>query len=94
MAVSAEEIRRAFADKLKFARAWSDYYGRPVHIGEFGCYVNADPESRARFLAAFRQALDEQKLGWAMWDWSANFRYWDKQKNQPMPGVRAALFGK
>jgi len=84
----------AFADKLKFARAWSDYYGRPVHIGEFGCYVNADPESRARFLAAFRQALDEQKLGWAMWDWSANFRYWDKQKNQPMPGVRAALFGK
>ena len=84
----------AFTDKLKFARAWSDYYGRPMHVGEFGCYVSADPESRARFLAAFRQALDEQKLGWAMWDWSANFRYWDKQKNQPMPGVREALFGK
>jgi endoglucanase len=84
----------AFEDKLKFARAWSDYYGRPVHIGEFGCYVKADPESRARFYAAFRRALDEQQLGWAIWDWSANFRYWDKKNNQPMPGMREALFGK
>ncbi len=84
----------AFADKLKLARAWSDHYGRPVHVGEFGCYVRADPESRARFYAAFRRALDEQHLGWAIWDWSANFRYWDKKKHGPMPGMRAALFGK
>ena len=83
----------AFASKLKFVRDWSDYYGRPVHVGEFGCYVKTDPESRARFLTAFRRTLNEQKLGWAMWDWSANFRYWDKQKNQSMPGVREALFG-
>jgi endoglucanase len=83
-----------FECKLKFARAWSDYYGRPVHIGEFGCYVKADPESRARFYAAFRRALDEQKLGWAIWDWNSNFRYWDKKNNQPMPGMREALFWK
>jgi len=84
----------AFEGRLKFAREWSDHYGRPVHIGEFGCYVRVDGESRARFLTSFRKALDEQKLGWAMWDWSANFRYWDKGKNEPMPGVREALFGK
>ena len=29
----------AFADKLKYARAWSDYYGRPVHVGEFGANI-------------------------------------------------------
>jgi endoglucanase len=84
----------AFKSRLEFARAWSDYYGRPVHLGEFGCYVKADAESRARFYAAFRRALDEQKIGWAIWDWSANFRYWDKTNNQPMPGMREALFGK
>jgi len=83
----------AFTGKLKLARAWSDYYGRPVHVGEFGCYSNADPQSRARFLAAFRKALEEQKLGWALWDWSAAFRYWDKKNNQPLPGLREALFG-
>jgi len=48
---------------------------------------------RARFTAAFRHALDGQKLGWAMWDWSAAFRYWDKKNNQPMPGLHEALFG-
>ncbi|MEY2465910.1 MAG: endoglucanase, partial [Verrucomicrobiota bacterium] len=84
----------AFADKLKFARAWSDYYGRPIHVGEFGCFTKADEESRARFYAAFRRVAEENQLGWAIWDWSAGFRYWDKPKNQPMPGMRDALFGR
>lgn len=83
----------AFEGKLKFAREWSDYYGRPVHVGEFGCFTSADPQSRANFYAAFRRALDEQKLGWAIWDWSAGFRYWDKKNGRPMPGMHEALFG-
>jgi endoglucanase len=84
----------AFEEKVKQARAWSDYYGRPVHFGEFGCFTKADPESRANFYTAFRRALDGQQLGWAIWDWSAGFRYWDKTNNRPMPGMREALFGK
>jgi len=84
----------AFTDKLKYVRAWSDYYGRPVHIGEFGAYTKADPQSRANFYAAFRRAAEQEKLGWCIWDWSAGFRYWDKQNDRPMPGMRAALFGK
>jgi hypothetical protein len=54
----------------------------------------ADPKSRANFYAAFRHALDGQRLGWAIWDWSAGFCYWDKNNNRPMPGMREALFGK
>jgi endoglucanase len=84
----------AFEGKIKLARAWSDYYGRPVHFGEFGCFTKADPESRAHFYAAFRHALDQQHLGWAIWDWSADFRYWDKKNNRPAPGMHEALFGK
>jgi endoglucanase len=84
----------AFADKLKYVRAWSDFYGRPVHIGEFGAYVKADGKSRANFYSAFRRAAEQEQLGWAIWDWSANFRYWDKKNGLPMPGMREALFGK
>jgi len=84
----------AFDDKLKFLHAWSDYYGYPVHVGEFGCYVKVDPASRARFYSAFRRAAEQQDLGWAIWDWSANFRYWDKKAGQPMPEMHEALFGK
>jgi endoglucanase len=84
----------AFAEKLKYARAWSDYYGRPVHLGEFGVNDRVDPDSRARFLAAFRHELDAQGIGWCLWDWSAAFRYWDKQNSRPLPGLHEALFGK
>lgn len=84
----------AFEKKLAYVRAWSDYYGRPVHLGEFGCYLKADAASRARFYEAFRRELEKQKIGWAIWDWSANFRYWDKANNRPMPGMHEALFGK
>jgi endoglucanase len=84
----------AFEAKIKLVRAWSDYYGRPVHLGEFGAYTKADTESRANFYAAMRRALDEQRIGWAIWDWSAGFRYWDKRNNQPMPGMHEALFSK
>ncbi|MBC8097533.1 MAG: glycoside hydrolase family 5 protein [Akkermansiaceae bacterium] len=85
---------QAFKENLQYARAWSDHYGRPVHIGEFGCYIRADAESRIRYYTQFRRTAEELKLGWAMWDWSANFRYWDPQKNQPVAGMRDALFGK
>jgi len=85
---------QAFEGKLKFLRAWSDYYGYPVHLGEFGAYTKADPQSRANFYGAFRRAAEAQKLGWCIWDWSANFRYWDQAAGQPLPGMHEALFGK
>jgi endoglucanase len=83
---------RAFADKLKFCREWSDFYGRPVHLGEFGAIVKADEKSRANFYSAFRRAAEHERLGWCIWDWSANFRYWDGKNNCALPGMHAALF--
>jgi len=84
----------AFTNKLKYIHDWSEYYGRPVHLGEFGAYTRADEESRAHFYAAFRTASEKENIGWCIWDWSAGFRYWDKTNNRPMAGMREALFGK
>ena len=83
----------AFEGRLKFARAWSDYYGRPVHLGEFGAFTKADPRSRANFYSAMRRVAEQEHIGWCIWDWSASFRYWDPAENQPLPGMHAALFG-
>ncbi len=83
----------AFVPKLKLAHAWGEHYGRPMHVGEFGCFTTADPKSRENFYREFHQSAEELKLGWAIWDWSAGFKYWDKKKNQPAPGMREALFG-
>ncbi len=84
----------AFDGKLKYARAWSDYYARPIHLGEFGCFTTADQESRANFYEAFRRACERQNIGWAIWDWNATFRYWDERDGRPLPGMHEALFGK
>jgi len=84
----------AFTSKLKYIRAWSDYYGRPVHLGEFGAYTKADEQSRVNFYSAFRRAAEQNHIGWCIWDWSAGFRYWDKPNHRPMPGMHGALFGK
>ncbi len=83
----------AFADKLKYAAAWSDYYGRPLHLGEFGALTTADAQSRANFYAAMRHTAEELHIGWCLWDWSAGFRYWDKAHNRALPGLHTALFG-
>ena len=83
----------AFVSELQMARQWSDHYGRPVHVGEFGAYsAYADTHSRANFYTTFRSTLDGLGLGWAMWDWNAGFHYWDANTGQPVPGMPAALF--
>ncbi len=82
----------AFEGSLELAKTWSDYYGRPVHVGEFGCYELTDPESRTRFYHDMREAMDRLGIGWAMWDWKAGFKYWDENENRPAPGLPDAIF--
>jgi endoglucanase len=82
----------AFRPKIHQAKAWSEEFGRPVHFGEFGAFTKADQASRARYYGAFRQALDAAGIGWAIWDWKSGFNYWDTKTQQPLPGMREALF--
>ena len=86
--------KAAFVGSLELAKTWSDYYGRPIHVGEFGCYELADAASRANFYRDMREAMDRLGLGWAMWDWKAGFKYWNGPLNQPAPGLPDAIFPK
>ncbi len=79
---------------IEKAREWSDYYGRPVHLGEFGCLATIDPTSRATYYRTFREAAEKAGIGWAIWDWRAGFCYWDEDVGRPEPGLREALFGR
>lgn len=82
----------AFIAALEFAREWAAYYGRPVHVGEFGAYSTSDAVSRARFYREMREAMDRRGLGWAAWDWKAGFYFWDRVAHEPAPGFREAFF--
>jgi endoglucanase len=84
---------RAFQLAIDQAKEWSLYYGRPMHLGEFGCFTAADPGSRARYHRAFREAAEKAGMGWAVWGWKANFGYWNEKTGRPEPGMHEALFG-
>jgi endoglucanase len=63
-----------------------------VHLGEFGAYKTADAVSRAKYYAQVRNRAEAANIGWCIWDWKAGFAYWGRSTNQPLPGVREALF--
>ena len=81
-------------DTVREAKEWSDYYGRPIHFGEFGAIQFADPQSRANFAREFRQSCEHAGIGWALWDWKAGFRYWNEKSGAAEPGMHSALFGR
>ena len=83
----------AFLSAIEEAREWSEYYGRPIHIGEFGCFTTADPTSRVNYYRTFREAAERAGMGWAIWDWKAGFRYWNEKAKRAEPGMHEALFG-
>ncbi len=83
----------AFLGAVDQAREWSEYYGRPIHVGEFGCFTTAEPVSRANYYRAFREAGEKAGFGWAIWDWKAGFHYWNAKTNKAEPGMHDALFG-
>jgi endoglucanase len=83
----------AFQGLIDQAREWSEYYGRPVHIGEFGCFTKADAASRAHYYRSFRESAAKAQIGWAIWDWKAGFHYWNEHTGKPEPGMHEALFG-
>lgn len=72
-------------------RAWQDHYGRPIHLGEFGANRQIAPASRLAYLRAARDAYEAAGIGWALWDWKAEFAYWDAANAAPLPGMREAL---
>jgi endoglucanase len=82
----------AYVARLEIVRLWSEYYGRPIHLGEFGAYSTADAASRARYYRDLRAAAEACNFGWAIWDWKAGFYYWNNSSNAPAPGLRDALF--
>jgi len=76
---------------LDLAREWSDHFGRPVHLGEFGSTNTIKPVSRARYTKEVRLLAEARGIPWTLWDWKASFGYWNASKNETV--LKDALFG-
>lgn len=78
----AEHIDAPFARIAQWARERAP--GKEIHIGEFGAYEPADPESRRAWIAAVRAACERHGFGWAVWDYRGGFAVRDAAGN-PTP---------
>ena len=83
---SARVIKQA----LDSAREWSLYFGRPIHLGEFGSHNIGDTASRGRFLKDVRTLAEARHIPWTLWEWKASFGYWDPLTNRAR--FRSSLF--
>ena len=53
---------------------WAQRRGVPLYCGEFGVYrAYANPQARATWISDVRTALESKHIGWAMWDYQADF---------------------
>ena len=79
---------------IAFAKKWSDTYGVPVYCGEFGVLRDyAPPTMRAAWLHDMASSLKAHGIGWAMWNYQANFGIVRKEngKTTPDPEIVKAL---
>jgi endoglucanase len=81
---NAERVERT----IEFAAKWSALHRVPVYCGEFGVlrdYVN--PAMRAAWLHDMTTSLSKNHIGWAMWDYQANFGVVRKEGGIAVPDL-------
>jgi endoglucanase len=72
--------------RIAFAAAWGSERHVPVICNEFGAFRDTAPrDSRARYLHDVRTALEQNGIGWGMWDWSGNFGLVQHQAGSVLP---------
>ena len=66
------------------AAAWARSNHVPLICNEFGAFRNySDPVSRARWIHDTRAALEDDGIGWAMWEYRGGFGIVSKHGGQP-----------
>jgi endoglucanase len=85
----AEEgaIRKAFAK----AAAWGQSHNRPVFLGEFGAYQEADMKSRARWTNFIAREAERQGFSWAYWEFCSGFGAYDPRADAWRAPLKSAL---
>ena len=63
--------------KLVQARQWARANKRPMFVGEFGAYSEADMTSRVLWTSAVRTEIERRGFSWAYWEFGAGFGVYD-----------------
>lgn len=64
------------------ANQWSKDNARPVWLGEFGVYKEADMDSRIKWTTYVAREAEKRSINWAYWEFGADFGAYDRLKNE------------
>jgi endoglucanase len=79
---------RATLDK---AAAWAKEHDRPVFLGEFGVYQEADTESRARWTHFMVRETERRGFSWVYWEFCSGFGAYDPKAEKWREALKSAL---
>jgi endoglucanase len=67
---------------LAKAAAWGKKNRRPLYLGEFGAYSEADMDSRSRWTRAVAREAEKHDMSWAYWEFGAGFGVYDPKAGE------------
>ena len=83
--------RSKLAEAIAPVAGWARQHGVKLWCSEFGVFrYNARPEDRATWLADTRGLLEQNGIGWALWDYSGYFGLVSGAQGQRVLDRRAA----
>lgn len=81
--------RKRVDGEMRFAAEWAKAHRVPLTCNEFGVYRNfTDADARMRWLSDVRSALEENGIGWTMWDYRGGFGVVTKKDGNTIPDER------
>lgn len=86
-----EAERAAVERDFDAAALWGLKHRRPIYLGEFGAYHQADLESRVRWTKFVAQTAAERRMGYAYWEFCSGFGAYEPVKRAWIEPLRRAL---
>ena len=87
----ADAEQAALRKTLDKAAAWAKAQDRPVFLGEFGAYQEADMDSRVRWTRFMVQEAQRRGFSWAYWEFCSGFGAYDPKAETWRSALKSAL---
>lgn len=86
-----EAEREAVIRDLDTAILWGLKHQRPIYLGEFGAYSQADLESRVHWTRFIADEAARRRIGTAYWEFCSGFGAYDPTKHTWIEPLREAI---
>jgi endoglucanase len=83
--------KAAITRQFEKAAAWAKAHDRPVFLGEFGAYQEADLASRARWTSFVAREAERLGFSWAYWEFCSGFGAYDPKAEAWRDALKSAL---